>query len=222
MRHSPVAFAKKAGSTLIGLASRHRRIESAGRLLGYSLYSLPMPELKSYLHYAPTLPEASFKDTRLFPTREGILSMLPKGAVVAEVGVLEGDYSRRIVEVCQPREFHLIDIDTKPLKPVSGAIVHEGDSASILGEFADGYFDWLYIDGDHSYEGVKRDLAQAHRVLKSGGLMVCNDWSNWCPASAVRYGVMKAVNELVIEEGYQVRALGFHPAGLHDLLIQKP
>jgi hypothetical protein len=34
--------------------------------------------------------------------------------------------------------------------------------------------------------------------------------------------VARAVNELIIAEGYSVEGLALHPAGLYDILIRKP
>ena len=100
--------------------------------------------------------------------------------------------------------------------------LHEGDSSTILATFPAAHLDWIYIDGDHAYSGVSKDLEAAHRALKPGGFLMCNDYSNWCSAAATPYGVAKAVNELILTEGYKVRGFGLHPAGLHDILIQKP
>lgn len=218
-----LSFAHKAGSVLLGLASRRNRVESARRLLAYSIESMPSDEQKRWLEYAPVLPEDRFASSGLFPSKAAMLKALPKGGRVAEVGVYKGTFSRKIAEVCRPDEFHLIDIDFTPFEPFDYPVTrHQGDSATILRGFAPGYFDWLYIDADHSYAGVKRDLAAAHRALKPGGHLMCNDYSNWCSGSAVPYGVERAVNELILAEGYTVHALRFHPASLHDILIRKP
>lgn len=42
-------------------------------------------------------------------TRQRILRMLPKGAVGAEIGVWQGDYSERLLDIAAPRVLHLID-----------------------------------------------------------------------------------------------------------------
>lgn len=48
-------------------------------------------------------------------------------------------------------------------------------------------FDFIYIDGDHSYEQVQRDLNNSFKVLKVGGLILVDDYA-W-------ETVRKAVNE---------------------------
>lgn len=43
-------------------------------------------------------------------------------------------------------------------------------SFSVISSFPDGYFDFVYIDGDHSYEGAKSDLIKYYPKLKRGGV----------------------------------------------------
>ena len=223
MSDSILASGKRAGSILVGLASKSRRIESAQRLLAYALHSLPTDDMKRRLEYAPRLPDHSLSEAQLFADRSAMLAAVPKGGIVAEVGVYQGGFSSEIVRCCAPDKFHLIDIDLAPLGPVPGPIeTHEGDSATILASFPEAHFNWIYIDGDHSYAGISKDLRAAHRVLRSGGFLMCNDYANWCSATAIPYGVARAVNELIIAENYKVRGIALHPAGLHDILIQKP
>src|SRR6266436_6441580 len=38
-----------------------------------------------------------------------LLKTMPKGSVVAEVGVFKGNFSRRILEIIEPQRLHLID-----------------------------------------------------------------------------------------------------------------
>ena len=42
--------------------------------------------------------------------RDDMLSWLPKGSAIAEVGVFAGAFSRQILDICQPRSLHLIDL----------------------------------------------------------------------------------------------------------------
>lgn len=70
--------------------------------------------------------------------------------------------------------------------------IHRGYSTDVLDGFEDGYFDWIYIDGNHLYEFVKRDLELALLKTRSGGLITGDDYSEggWWAG-----GVKKAVDE---------------------------
>ena len=41
----------------------------------------------------------------------------------------------------------------------------------------DGELDFIYIDGDHRYEGVLADLNGWRPKLREGGIMAGHDWS---------------------------------------------
>jgi predicted O-methyltransferase YrrM len=69
-----------------------------------------------------------------------------------------------------------------------------GDSATIVDGLAPG-FDVVFVDGDHTYEGVSRDLRAVARVLAAGGVVLCHDYYH--PANDTgEYGVRTAVDEL--------------------------
>jgi hypothetical protein len=100
--------------------------------------------------------------------------MLTNG-IVAELGVWQGDFSAAILRITQPKELHLID-PWDLLEPgekanadltrsrfeneiASGQVViHRGFSHQELKKFSDGYFDWVYVDSDHTYLGTAREL----------------------------------------------------------------
>jgi predicted O-methyltransferase YrrM len=57
--------------------------------------------------------------------------------------------------------------------------------------FPDGYFDMVFIDGDHSYEMAKNDILRWKALLREDGLLTGHDYSS-------KYeGVVKAVNEVL-------------------------
>ena len=68
----------------------------------------------------------------------------------------------------------------------------EGDSTSdetqskVRDIFSDGV-DFLFIDGDHSYEGVKRDFELYNDLVRPGGLIAFHDI---VPDNETRYGVL--------------------------------
>lgn len=58
--------------------------------------------------------------------------------------------------------------------------------------------DMVFIDGDHRYESVKRDIKKALELLKPDGLICGHDYGHplWT-------GVTKAVDELIIIDGLE-------------------
>ena len=56
--------------------------------------------------------------------------------------------------------------------------------------------DWIYVDGDHSYEGCLRDLENSLLVVKEGGHILGDDFG-WPNAKWFKPGVTKAVKEFI-------------------------
>jgi len=52
------------------------------------------------------------------------------------------------------------------------------DSISASQKFEDNYFDVIFIDADHEYEGVKHDLLSWYPKLKSGGILSGHDYGH--------------------------------------------
>jgi hypothetical protein len=70
--------------------------------------------------------------------------------------------------------------------------VRRSRSVDAAAAFADGSLDWVYIDGDHTYEAVKADLEAYHRTVRPGGLLAGDDYGlpGWWGD-----GVTRAVDE---------------------------
>jgi predicted O-methyltransferase YrrM len=51
----------------------------------------------------------------------------------------------------------------------------KGDSRTSLRPLADGFFDLVYIDGDHRYRAVKSDIEEAKRLVRVGGIVAGDD-----------------------------------------------
>lgn len=136
--------------------------------------------------------------------RRKLLARLPRNAIGAEIGVWKGEFSRQLVVETQPRQLHLIDPwqfrGEFPTRLYGGrgarsqadmdrihdgvkrhfqsngtVIVQRGTSGEVLERMEDGYFDWFYIDGDHSYEGVMTDLELGQRKVRAGGVLAGDD-----------------------------------------------
>lgn len=59
---------------------------------------------------------------------------------------------------------------------------------------ADAFFDFVYLDGNHNYEFVLRDLQDFAPKLKPGGLLFGHDFFENAFAQEQHYGVIEAVN----------------------------
>jgi hypothetical protein len=68
-------------------------------------------------------------------------------------------------------------------------VLDRTDTARAAEMFADGGVTLAFIDGDHSYEGCRRDIAAWRSKIKSKGLLAGHDFSAEYP------GVMQAVLE---------------------------
>jgi hypothetical protein len=81
--------------------------------------------------------------------------------------------------------------------------IHRGASRKVLSTFAENGVDFVYVDGDHSYEAVVDDLASALRVTRPGGLIVCDDYllGAWWGD-----GVVRAVHEFLARAAVIVEA----------------
>ena len=54
--------------------------------------------------------------------------------------------------------------------------IHREFSAKVV--FPEKYFDWVYIDGNHSYENVLEDLRHYLPFVKTGGLLCGDDYGS--------------------------------------------
>jgi len=115
------------------------------------------------------------QNARLLTERHAILPLIAKNGIVGEVGTQTGRFAADILRVAQPRKLHIMDIDFTNFEKAkfsssiedASVVLHQGDSSTLLASFPDHHFDFLYIDGDHSYNGVQRDLQQAAKKAQT-------------------------------------------------------
>jgi hypothetical protein len=89
--------------------------------------------------------------------------------------------------------------------------VRRSRSVEAASAFADDALDWVYIDGDHTYEAVKADLEAYYRTVKPGGYLAGDDYglAGWWGD-----GVTRAVDEFAANA--QLTIIGT------QFLLQKP
>ncbi|MEK6883568.1 MAG: class I SAM-dependent methyltransferase [Nanoarchaeota archaeon] len=71
--------------------------------------------------------------------------------------------------------------------------LHEGDSSAVAAQFEDSFFDFVYIDGDHSAPAVRKDIEAYYPKLKPGKLLAGHDY----PVNGVDNELRPVVDELV-------------------------
>jgi len=76
--------------------------------------------------------------------------------------------------------------------------IHREMSKAAMESFADGYFDWVYIDGNHNEPFVGEDLALARRKVRPGGIIAGDDF-NW--QTDIGAPVRRAVEAMVADLG---------------------
>jgi hypothetical protein len=106
---------------------------------------------------------------------EGVVSQLRPGLAV-EIGTAEGGSLERIA--AHSTEVHSIDVTHEPVTRTlpSHVTFHTGSSAQLLAPLLESFvtagrqLDFALVDGDHSYEGVRDDIAV---LLDSGATARC-------------------------------------------------
>lgn len=78
------------------------------------------------------------------------------------------------------------------------AVVLRGDSTEMANQVPDASLALVYIDCDHSYEGVSADLLAWSPKVKAGGYVALHDYQN------PDYGVKQAVQEFCGARGLEI------------------
>lgn len=205
----------------------------------------------SQIKPAVVLPQRLLSNARILAERADILPLLPKDAVIVEVGVAMGDFSTKFLEICQPKLFIAIDIFTMHEYPtiwgrsreeVFGTrthaelyrdkyaaeiaagrvrVMHE-DSQAALERLDDASVDVVYLDAEHSYASVSRELAIIARKIRPDGWIVLNDYiMNDVDNSFSPYGVIQAVHQFMVREDWEMAYLALHPYMYCDVALRK-
>ena len=172
---------------------------------------------------------------RIFDTRDDMLRFLAKpGDRICEIGVFLGEFARvlastqpsllvlvdpwagmcssgdadgnNVQDVFLPNAYKSVLEWTRPLPFVD---VVRSKSWEALNLYKEG-FDIIYVDGDHSYEGVRADLEMAYWCIKDGGYICGHDYE-MNPAKAkhhYEFGVKRAVDEFCAQHGLEICAKG--------------
>jgi len=153
-----------------------------------------------------------------------VSSLVKPGDVGAEVGVWQGCFSYHTLLPRQPSKLYLIDswagdAESDPdrgdqssssqlarkhmyeqvqeaFAPYPNVEIIKMKSDEAAACFPDNFFDYVYIDGDHSYEGVMKDLESYFPKVKIGGLIIGDDYG-WGRVSVAVQDFLKKYNDRI-------------------------
>jgi hypothetical protein len=171
------------------------------------------------------IPAELIDGCKVCASREALVGLLPRGGRIAEIGTHRGDFARHILATCNPDQLHVVDLDFSSLDTTiardARVVTHNGLSHVVLRQLPDAYFDWIYIDADHSYAGVSRDAEAAASKVKPGGYLVFNDFAHMDPELGA-YGVHRAVVDFAIARQWPFAWLAYQPSALYDVALRRP
>lgn len=168
----------------------------------------------------------------LFDNRNEMIGLIKPNSTIAELGVFRGEFTKNILDICNPKELVLIDlwdnsviesgdVDGNNVVKYNGEFLYNEilnkyrtssnikiikNYTSYLSTYPDNYFDMIYIDADHSYDGCKNDLLISYDKIKSNGFIMGHDYTqNLLKTSNIyNFGVSKAVDEFCIEKNQEI------------------
>lgn len=197
----PNYFKRKLGKRIVKWVRDERKKESA-----------KIPKI--------SLNEIAIRNAKLLIDRERLLEYLPKNGNIAEIGVDKGEFSELILKKCNPKKFHLVDVwatqeynenkkklvEGKFNKEIESGVleINHGYSFDVGLNFQDGYFDWIYLDTDHTYQTTIKELEVYRSKIKPGGIISGHDFIVGFWDGMIRYGVMEAVYEFCKKYNWEI------------------
>lgn len=108
-----------------------------------------------------------------------------KLGIGVEIGVQTGHHSKNIIESGWKGQLLCVDnwvrhaefAEAKERLSGLNVVFHQGDSADTASQYKNGSLDFVYIDADHSYEGVKRDFEAWYKKVRKGGIISGHDYA---------------------------------------------
>jgi lipopolysaccharide biosynthesis glycosyltransferase len=169
---------------------------------------------------------------------------------IVEIGVFRGDFLDFLVKNCSFESIDAIDLFegvtcsgdadgnnvvyydvgksylelVNKYKNVLNVRMHKTNSITFLQSQEDDTYDIIYIDGDHSYNGVKNDLVNAYNKIKNGGYIMGHDYEmNMEKTKNVyEFGVKRAVDEFCITHNQQIISKALDGCVSYCMKINKP
>jgi len=158
--------------------------------------------------------------------RRFLLEKMPKNSICAEIGVWEGDFSSQILKTAKPKKLFLIDpwfkehpyLEKKYQKVLDRfqseikngtVVVYRSVSHDVIEKFDNDFFDWIYLDGGHTYDNLTEQFSDYFPKVKLHGFVTGDDYGRDDEnhrknvTRAVDVFISKELTETVIIKNYQ-------------------
>jgi hypothetical protein len=183
--------------------------------------------------------QEQLNNAKLYTTKVEFIKHIPKGGHFLEIGTLAGDYAEPLLSA-QPASLDLLDTfesrDWEGSNRFDSATHYEyvknkfknnlevsllkGHTDEILTSLTKKY-DYIYIDADHNYSQVKKDLKNALPLIADNGIIGFNDYIYDDRYYNV-YGVIETVCEFLdANKDWQVIGFALQEEMYADIYIQK-
>ena len=99
---------------------------------------------------------------------------------VLEIGVFEGETSVKMIEAL-PTGGKYTGIDINDYRKIDfnkagkGWNFILGESIKVLANMPEHHFDFIFVDGDHSWDNILPEFKEIERVIKPGGVIAYHD-----------------------------------------------
>lgn len=167
---------------------------------------------------------------------------LNRKIIGVEIGVHDGSHAIELNENLNIDPLYLVDIwetfhqegldcdynfsyeiTKNKFKINNNVIILKGDSVATSFKFIDNSLDFIYIDANHQYEYVKKDIEAWYPKIKEGGYLTGHDYGGYWK------GVKRAVDEFMINtcpnklfnNRYTIQEMLKNTQGFGDWWIQK-
>jgi hypothetical protein len=188
----------------------------------------------------------------IFETRNGMITHVASKIIkpaILEIGVFRGEFLDYIVQNCDPGLVDAVDLFqgitesgdvdgndvikydvgksylelSDKYKHASNIKIIKSDSSTFLKSQPDNFYDMIYIDGDHTYNGVKNDLLQSFLKIKNGGYIMGHDYELNLRKAKIHhvFGVKKAVDEFCASYKQTLSAKGIDGCVSYCIKINK-
>ncbi len=154
-----------------------------------------------------------------------IKKYLEKDLVGVEIGVCKGINAKRMLTQISLKKLYLIDpytscddysnytmdfvgkAESKAMKVINNPKFKDKitfirkRSQDVADEIPDN-LDFVYIDGNHDYEFVKKDIELYYPKVKVGGVFACHDRGSWQDVDKAFIEFLRTVKPTIFKVGY--------------------